>query len=630
MADFFADLKRQGMTDAELDPLLNSAETYIRLWEKVNDSDLTPPPTITAVVNGLEGHNGWYVGDVTVEWEVESAPTAGTAVLTGCAATTITADTGGTTITCRAANPTGESAQSSVTIRRDATPPTFTATRVSATPASGWTNQNVTVRFDATDARSGLGTAPSITVTMTQEGADLTARQTFVDLAGNFVIASLGGINIDKTRPRIGFRFAHLPEDLPATPAQLQAEQDKWHNHAVTLIVDAQDSLSGIQSITPALLVFSNEGTNLRKFTTVVDRAGNSVSDDNDPIKIDLTPPTITYLSQLPLANPAGWNKTPVDFRWQCGDVLSGVVDTIVTRNLAAEGAALTATQSCIDRAGNETAHSVSNVRIDMTKPTLTYLAQQPPANANGWNRTDVQLPFVPADALSGVASTSIPSPLTLSTEGAVINGSVSVTDIAGNSADFTSPSVMIDKTAPAITFQSRLPAANENGWNNTDITSKWSCADGLSGVVAANLSHTLSSEGANQSLTGTCADSRRQHDEPHGRRAQPRQDGTGRAVCGLAGHHLAAEQQDGARGGRVDLHRRTVGHVVVCNYGRVEQRDGRRRHRGLHDWLVVVERSVPGETRGQRFRAVLHARLPGPRPRREHVGVHHEGHRAA
>ena len=159
------------------------------------------------------------------------------------------------------------------------------------------------------------------------------------------------------------------------------------------------------------------------------------------------------------------------------------------------------------DRAGNETAahrperpHRHDEADADLPR-------QQPPANANGWNRTDVQLPFIPADALSGVASTSIPSPLTLSTEGAVINGSVSVTDIAGNSADFTSPSVMIDKTAPAITFVSRLPAANENGWNNTDITSKWSCADGLSGVVAANLSHTLSSEGANQSLTGTCAD---------------------------------------------------------------------------------------------------------------------------
>jgi len=35
----------------------------------------------------------------------------------------------------------------------------------------------------------------------------------------------------------------------------------------------------------------------------------------------------------------------------------------------------------------------------------------------------------------------------------------------------------------------------------------KWTCADVLSGVVSANVSQTLSMEGANLSLTGVCAD---------------------------------------------------------------------------------------------------------------------------
>ena len=143
MADFFADLKRQGMTDAELDPLLNSAETYIRLWEKVNDSDLTPPPTITAVVNGLEGHNGWS------RWRRHGRMGGRSARHRRH---------GGADRLCshddlrrhrrhghhvQGRQPHGRVAQSSVIIRRDATPPTFTATRLSATPASGWTNQDV-------------------------------------------------------------------------------------------------------------------------------------------------------------------------------------------------------------------------------------------------------------------------------------------------------------------------------------------------------------------------------------------------------------------------------------------------------------------------------------------------------
>ena len=73
---------------------------------------------------------------------------------------------------------------------------------------------------------------------MTQEGANLTARQTFIDLAGNQVVATLGGINIDRTRPRIGFRFAHLPQNPPATPAQLQADLARLNETLVALAAE--------------------------------------------------------------------------------------------------------------------------------------------------------------------------------------------------------------------------------------------------------------------------------------------------------------------------------------------------------------------------------------------------------
>jgi hypothetical protein len=182
-------------------------------------------------------------------------------------------------------------------------------------------------------------------------------------------------------------------------------------------------------------------------------------------------------------------------------------VSPLVTRQVAGEGDAQSATQTCVDHAGNTTSHTRDGIRLDFTAPTLNYLPQVPAANANGWNRTDVALPFEPGDALSGVASTSIASPLVLTAEGASVSGMVSVTDKAGNSAEFGSPSARIDKTAPALAFVSRLPGANAAGWNNTDITVMWSCADNLSGVVAPLVSQTLVTEGANQSLTGTCLD---------------------------------------------------------------------------------------------------------------------------
>jgi hypothetical protein len=90
------------------------------------------PPTITARVEGLEGGNGWYVGDVTVRWDVSDPQS--TVEAEGCEPTTIAADTAGTTLTC-AATSDGGTASSSVTIRRDATAPTLTCL---PTPAVLW------------------------------------------------------------------------------------------------------------------------------------------------------------------------------------------------------------------------------------------------------------------------------------------------------------------------------------------------------------------------------------------------------------------------------------------------------------------------------------------------------------
>ena len=104
-------------------------------------------------------------------------------------------------------------------------------------------------------------------------------------------------------------------------------------------------------------------------------------------------------------------------------------------------------------------------------------------------------------------AYTSTPSPLVLVSEGDHVTATVSVNDRAGNSAMLTTSPIRIDKTPPAMTLLSRLPAANASGWNNTDITATWRCVDGLAGAVAGTVSSTLTTEGAGLTLTGECAD---------------------------------------------------------------------------------------------------------------------------
>ena len=120
------------------------------------------------------------------------------------------------------------------------------------------------------------------------------------------------------------------------------------------------------------------------------------------------------------------------------------------------------------DKAGNVEAAKTVTVEIDKSDPTITHTLA-PEANGNGWNNADVTVTFTCADQddLSGIASCTAPQ--TVTTEGKDQPVTGTATDNAGNTA--TDPAtVSLDKTKPTITG-SRTPAANDFGWNNTDVT---------------------------------------------------------------------------------------------------------------------------------------------------------------
>jgi hypothetical protein len=128
-----------------------------------------------------------------------------------------------------------------------------------------------------------------------------------------------------------------------------------------------------------------------------------------------------------------------------------------------------------------------------------------PPANGNGWNKTDVTVSFTCDDNLSGIdPSYGCPADELLTSQGLhTLHRATS--DMAGN---LITPSfdVRIDKTNPSISG-SASPAANSHGWNNTNVVVSFSCFDGLSGLDFCEPAHTLSSNGAGQSVTGHAKD---------------------------------------------------------------------------------------------------------------------------
>jgi hypothetical protein len=217
---------------------------------------------------------------------------------------------------------------------------------------------------------------------------------------------------------------------------------------------------------------------------TATDNAGNT---NNDPITVvlDNTPPTVTS-SQDPVANLEGWNKTDVTVTFICDDGAGSGVDTCTDPELViTEGADQEAPGTGVDNLGNSDS-IVHLLSIDRTAPTLSFLAASPAANAAGWNNGDVSIPFTTDDNLSGVSPTVAPSPLVLSAEGSAVTGDVDVTDVAGNLATFTSPSVNIDKTLPTdpsgVSSPSHIPGTPSND-NTINVTWTVATDPGGSGV---------------------------------------------------------------------------------------------------------------------------------------------------
>jgi hypothetical protein len=105
-----------------------------------------------------------------------------------------------------------------------------------------------------------------------------------------------------------------------------------------------------------------------------------------------------------------------------------------------------------VDVKGNVEQTKTITVMIDATPPTVTFGKPSSAPNANGWNRSTVTMPYSPADATSGAQTLATKNFLTFSSEGAGQTQSITIADIANNSATFTSPPVNIDLTPPQTT----------------------------------------------------------------------------------------------------------------------------------------------------------------------------------
>ncbi len=305
----------------------------------------TTPPSITGLVGGTPGENGWYVSDVSVDWVVADAGSEIVTPGSGCGPVSVTADQPETPYTC-SAHSYGGTSSSTVRVARDATAPALAITGVSdgAPYASGsWTDEDVAVDFACSDARSGVDSATERTdgtATVTT-----TYSETCDDLAGNTSPVTTFQVNIDRIDPTIATLTATKSGGGTYVPGT-------WSGEDVTVSwTCADDGGSGL--VAPGGSV--TRSGSVAVVPVCADNAGNSTVGSTVQVLVDKVAP---QLQGIPDDVVVHTTRVPVTATWTAPtatDTGSGLATQSCTHQPGAgfERGSTTVTCTATDQVGN-------------------------------------------------------------------------------------------------------------------------------------------------------------------------------------------------------------------------------------------------------------------------------------
>jgi hypothetical protein len=189
--------------------------------------------------------------------------------------------------------------------------------------ANGWYTSGVSATFTAQDEPAGCGIGVA-TILRAVAPAALTAGDTLgLPSEGIFQVnyASIDkDANVEATKTR-EVKIDMTPPEITGAPTTAPNEHH-WWNTDVTVHFTASDSVSGVASLTPDVVV-TTEGANQTVTGTAENFAGLSASFTVGDIDLDKTPPKVTISS--PESGHGYTNKDTLHATWLATDALSGV-----------------------------------------------------------------------------------------------------------------------------------------------------------------------------------------------------------------------------------------------------------------------------------------------------------------
>ena len=490
-------------------------------------------PTCSLKTSGTAGENGWYRGNVTVEFASyndwasgisgHGLSTNGTANYTNTKLTQ-TSDTTGTTYTGYVKDNAGHKNSCSVTVKRDTQAPSCELQASGTKGKNGWYKSGITVSFkSATDTTSGIalkglgGYYGSATETQNDNTAGKNYTGYVKDYAGNTATCT-ATYKIDKTAPTCSIT------------ASGTYGWNSWYitDVAISLKSSGTDWPSGVKSYgigstggaTSATL---NYDTSSKKYTGYIEDEAGNTSSCSIEVKRDATKPSCTLSKSCSTWGNNGWCKSNVDIKFSSTyDAMSGVdgygigyyynkpVSETLSTDTGASGK--TYTGYIIDKAGNK-AQCYTTAYRDTIPPAASLcssaVSKSGTLGYDGWYTSNVTVSTTNSDIsyfrLDGQAKT------TITTDG---YHSVTLYDAAGNSR--ACDSIKIDKTNPTIDIWSNVPECPSNSRVNYRMGHVTDATSGLSSARTYYYVGTTTSDvikygpatpnGANEGVEGYCS----------------------------------------------------------------------------------------------------------------------------
>lgn len=229
-------------------------------------SKALPPAPSPSCSPGPADCSAWHTTDVTVTW---SAPQCGS----------VTVSTDGTTpVSCTSTDGSG-SVTTTVNVRRDATPPSVTASPDRGADNNGWYNRGVSIAFSGDDGASGVASCSSASYNGPDTGA-VAISGTCTDNAGN------------TGRTSIEIRYDGTPPTVEVKPDR-QPNAKGWYNRQLTVAFVGSDPTSGVDSCAAPVTYKGPDAPQAAVSGTCTDKAANTSPPAGFALKYDTRPPTL-------------------------------------------------------------------------------------------------------------------------------------------------------------------------------------------------------------------------------------------------------------------------------------------------------------------------------------------------